>query len=119
MTKLKMVKILEAEQYVGEIDWFSGPVSVLIGRLQKLVDGVPEAYRDSVEYEIRASSGYEGSCDQTFNVIYWRPTTEEELAADQKAHERYLTEQFKRMEAQTERLRKMLQEQLLKSQGDS
>ena len=76
---------------VGDLEG-SGPLSELTDLIAELVEGVPEQYRDALQYEIEVEPDYDGYILNA-EIFYCREETQEELQAEADRDEARLRSQ--------------------------
>lgn len=78
--KLKIkVEVASQKQFDEGPFIFDGKVADLIANFQSIIDGIPEEWRSSAEFEIDSVSGYEESHYPQISVWYYRDETDEEF----------------------------------------
>jgi len=87
----------------------NGKLQSTIKNLQKVLDEVPDQYKDLVQIEF--SSDYDGGMD--YDIQYRRPKTDEEIKADEDEALRLKEQKLEKLKA-SERAEKRLYQRLKK-----
>lgn len=79
------VTVLDVESYEeGFPASYDTPFVQFVEKMQELLSGIPEEYRDSARIHIDSESSWEDSHYASIKVEYSRPMTEEEIAESRR-----------------------------------